>query len=566
MVTAIYGILLIISVGVLLYMAIKTYENIDINYWTIVILIPLVILGYYLKTMAQTTQAAIYCFCFIYIDSTVLLMVVLLCMLRAMEAKTPIWVKIAGYGACVVHLAIVWLCIDNQLYYKSMRLIDTGMGIATKMQSGPLRLYHWIFIAAVLVSMVIILVVGVIKKGTYSRRSFAIYSTFLIIGIAMYILEFVVDLDFTPLPAVYVAADVMICIEYDRAHAHDISCLISEQQKHRSRKGYAAFDLSGRYLSCNEKTYEFLPELKEQIVDKKLKEDSHLAEIFYKLIKDYKDNKTMSLIFDVGDVICKCEISEFAMRQRGRKMGYLFDLSDVTEEQKMIAVMKDYNKSLDEEVTAKTAHIEHIQEKLVLGLANMVENRDDNTGGHVKRTSDVIKILVEQIEELGVYNIDQQKATDIIKAAPTHDLGKITIENAILLKPGKLTDEEYAIMKTHSTKSGEFVHILLKDVEEPHFVEVAYNVARYHHERWDGRGYPEGLVGEMIPVEARIMAVADVYDALVSKRCYKESLSFDKAAQIMIEGMGTQFDPNMLPVFIGCRERLEQYYSSAEAR
>ncbi|MEE3473255.1 MAG: HD domain-containing phosphohydrolase, partial [Butyrivibrio hungatei] len=148
-------------------------------------------------------------------------------------------------------------------------------------------------------------------------------------------------------------------------------------------------------------------------------------------------------------------------------------------------------------------------------------------------------------------------------AAPMHDLGKLTIENSILNKPDKLTNEEYEIMKTHSSKSGEMVMILLDGVEEEHFVTVAYNVARYHHERWDGRGYPEGLVGSMIPIEARIMAVADVYDALCSKRSYKEGMPADKAARIMLDGMGTQFDPALKPIFMGCRGRLEAYYADA---
>ena len=141
-----------------------------------------------------------------------------------------------------------------------------------------------------------------------------------------------------------------------------------------------------------------------------------------------------------------------------------------------------------------------------------------------------------------------------------HDLGKISIENSILNKPGRLTAEEYEIMKTHAPKSGEMVTILLEGVEEAHFVEVAYNVARYHHERWDGKGYPNGLAGSMIPLEARIMAVADVYDALSSKRCYKEKMPPDAAAKIMCEGMGTQFDPSLYPVFLASRRKLEEYY------
>ena len=134
-------------------------------------------------------------------------------------------------------------------------------------------------------------------------------------------------------------------------------------------------------------------------------------------------------------------------------------------------------------------------------------------------------------------------------------------DSNILNKPARLTPEEFTIMKTHSTISGQMVRILLEGMEEEHLVETAYHVARFHHERWDGKGYPEGLVGEMIPLEARIMAVADVYDALVSKRVYKEPMSYEKAAQIMQEGMGTQFDPNMHLVFLSCQSRLEHYYS-----
>ena len=197
----------------------------------------------------------------------------------------------------------------------------------------------------------------------------------------------------------------------------------------------------------------------------------------------------------------------------------------------------------------------------MLSLADMVENRDSNTGGHVKRTSDVVRILVEDIQANQYFPLSDELAKDIVRTAPMHDLGKVSIDSSILNKPARLTLEEFAIMKTHSTISGQMVMILLEGMEEEHLVETAYHVARYHHERWDGKGYPEGLVGEMIPLEARIMAVADVYDALVSKRVYKEPMSYEKAAQIMQEGMGTQFDPNMHLVFLSCRSRLEHYYS-----
>ncbi|SER98588.1 HD domain-containing phosphohydrolase [Butyrivibrio fibrisolvens] len=560
MITSFFGILLVISVLVILYMAQKNYENIDIYYWTLVILVPVVVLGYWLKTRVTTVEGAKLCFCFIYIDSTVLLTAVIFNIMRFMGIAVKSWIKLVAYIVGFGHLFIIWLCFDNDLYYKNVTLIDTGLGTATKMVNGPLKIVHWIYLILVLGIIIALMIMAIVRKGTYSRRTLTLYSLLTGVGILVYIIESILDVDFSNLPALYVTADILIALNYDHAHTHDIACLISEQQKYHGTKGYVAFDLDRNFLSCNSKIYDFVPELKKQIVDENLPPDSELRSIFYSLIDDYRRDIKNVKKFDHDGRICQCEISEFSIRKDGKVQGYLFDIDDVTEEEKFLQVMKDYNTTLNKEVDIKTESIKNIQEKVVLGLANMVENRDNNTGGHVKRTSDLIKIVVNEAKRQGVYSISEQYAEDIVRAAPMHDIGKITIENSILCKPGDLTKEEFNIMKTHSVKSGEFVNLILKGVEEKHFVDVAYNVARYHHERWDGRGYPEGLVGEMIPLEARLMAIADVYDALVSQRYYKKALKYEEAAKIMVEGMGSQFDPNMLSVFLGCRHELEEYY------
>lgn len=560
MITSFFGILLVISVLVILYMAQKNYENIDIYYWTLVILVPVVVLGYWLKTRVTTVEGAKLCFCFIYIDSTVLLTAVIFNIMRFMGIAVKSWIKLVAYIVGFGHLFIIWLCFDNDLYYKNVTLIDTGLGTATKMVNGPLKIIHWIYLILVLGIIIALMIMAIVRKGTYSRRTLTLYSLLTGVGILVYIIESILDVDFSNLPALYVTADILIALNYDHAHTHDIACLISEQQKYHGTKGYVAFDLDRNFLSCNSKIYDFVPELKKQIVDENLPPDSELRSIFYSLIDDYRRDIKNVKKFDHDGRICQCEISEFSIRKDGKVQGYLFDIDDVTEEEKFLQVMKDYNTTLNKEVDIKTESIKNIQEKVVLGLANMVENRDNNTGGHVKRTSDLIKIVVNEAKRQGVYSISEQYAEDIVRAAPMHDIGKITIENSILCKPGDLTKEEFNIMKTHSVKSGEFVNLILKGVEEKHFVDVAYNVARYHHERWDGRGYPEGLVGEMIPLEARLMAIADVYDALVSQRYYKKALKYEEAAKIMVEGMGSQFDPNMLSVFLGCRHELEEYY------
>ena len=201
-----------------------------------------------------------------------------------------------------------------------------------------------------------------------------------------------------------------------------------------------------------------------------------------------------------------------------------------------------------------------MQDKLVLGMATMVEGRDNSTGGHIKRTSKVVELIVDEMIKDGDTSLHHRFCTNVIKAAPMHDLGKVAIDDAILRKPGKFTPEEYAEMKKHPVEGARIVGEILEGTSDHYFREIAINVAHYHHERWDGSGYPEGLKGEEIPLEARIMAIADVYDALVSKRVYKEEFSFEKANQIILEGMGTQFDKGLEKYYRQAREKIEKFY------
>ena len=193
----------------------------------------------------------------------------------------------------------------------------------------------------------------------------------------------------------------------------------------------------------------------------------------------------------------------------------------------------------------------------------MVESRDLSTGGHIKRTSDVVRIFAERLanEDLG---LTKRFLNLVVRSAPMHDIGKIGVDDAVLRKQARYTEEEYNKMKTHSEIGYRMVSEILSNVEEPDFVRVAENVAHYHHEKVDGTGYPCGLKGNDIPVEARIMALADVFDALVSKRCYKDAFSYDKAFGIIEHDAGTHFDAQLAKVFLSCRAELEEYYNQVD--
>jgi len=561
MATTAYAICLGISVLAISYIAFKNYENINTYYWTIAVLLPITILGYYLKTRVVSAESIKVIMCYIYLDSTIMPTVVIFSMLSVLGVKIKLWEKFVGYGAAFAHMILIWACLDNDLYYANVDVITSPNGNYTILTSGPLKVIHMIYLGLMLAVIIVVLIMGYLKKGSYSRKSHQIYTSVYIVALILYSVERACKLNYSLLPAFYAMCSIFVAYDYDRAHMHDITSLISTQRTAGS-KGYVAFDKKRRFVSCNERAYDFIPELRTQLVDAKLKEDNDTTWLINDLIESYDRCGKASAKFNVGNITCSCEVNSFSVGNDGPAKGYIIDFRDSTKEQKMLDVMTSYSETLNADIEKITGHVVEIQQKIVVGMANIIENRDNNTGGHVKRTSDVIKIIVDEIVSQGEIRVNSKMAADIVRAAPMHDLGKISIDSTILCKPGKLTDEEFEIMKTHSVKSGEMVHIILDGIEEQHFVDTAFNIAKHHHERWDGKGYPDGLAGAEIPLEARIMAIADVYDALVSERCYKKPMSFEQAQIIMCEGMGSQFDPGLEKVFLGCREKLEAYYSA----
>ena len=193
-----------------------------------------------------------------------------------------------------------------------------------------------------------------------------------------------------------------------------------------------------------------------------------------------------------------------------------------------------------------------MQTHMISGLSSLIENRDTETGEHVARTSRYVRTLAENAVKDGVYSdiIDEHYIELLYSLAPLHDVGKIVVSDKILKKPGKLTPEEFDEMKKHAAAGGKVVRQILEGITDEEYTAFASDIATYHHEKLNGSGYPEHLSGENIPLSARIMAIADVYDALISERCYKKAMPREKAVNIIKEESGSHFDPKLVEVFL----------------
>ena len=203
---------------------------------------------------------------------------------------------------------------------------------------------------------------------------------------------------------------------------------------------------------------------------------------------------------------------------------------------------------------------------MIAGFATLVENRDNSTGGHILRTQGYVRILLDEMKQHPDYYrfVTKDYIQNVIEASPMHDIGKISTPDHILQKPGRLEPEEYEIMKQHAAIGGDIIQKTFAGLDHLEYLQIAYEMARFHHEKWDGTGYPDGLKGNDIPLHARIMSIADVFDAVSSKRCYRDAMPLDECFQIIEDGSKKAFDPRLTEIFLSNKDKILHYYEQTK--
>jgi len=287
-----------------------------------------------------------------------------------------------------------------------------------------------------------------------------------------------------------------------------------------------------------------MPEMDGYEVLRNLKNDTILASIPVILLSAISDCDSKTKGFSLGavDYITKpFDIVEVKARVKTQ-----FRLEDVRQ------VLENQNIVLEEMVKERTDLLERTNSAAIYCLAALAETRDPETGEHIKRTQKYIKELALELQSKDKYKeiLNNEYIDLLCKSAPLHDIGKVGVKDSILLKPGKLTQEEFDEMKNHTIYGERSLMVGINELGEESFLTLAREIALTHHEKWDGTGYPGGLLKEEIPISGRLMALSDVYDALISKRVYKDAFTHDEAREIIIEGSGKHFDPDIVDAFI----------------
>ena len=571
--TAYYEVLFGLSVLLTLIYVVLWHKHFDTHISLIFAFIPVANLGYVMLAHSRSLEAAIDAAKLTYIGGCFLVLFITQSIFSLCHIELKRWMSAVMMAVCLISYSFALTMGSKPWFYKTIRFeIDRGLGRVIKTY-GPAHTFVYVVIACFIVISFIAMVYSLIKKNDVSNKTIILLMLPATVSFLSYFVGRFLPDGIDAMPLSYVFAQVIYLIIVRRLCLYDVTDLGVDSLVNKGDTGFMSFDFDDNFLGSNEAANKVFPFLKDLQVDSYAGKKLQVKNTILKWLDDFKKDETHDrYYYEADDKIYLITISY--LYDGKHRVGYQFFITDDTDSRKYMKLLGSYNDQLSEEVKEKTENIVMMHNKLILGMATMVESRDNSTGGHIRRTSDVVRILVDEIRKdassdkknilllFGREGLTDEFCDDVIRAAPMHDLGKIAVDDAVLRKPGKFTPEEYNEMKKHAAEGARIVDSILEGTDNSSFHKVAVNVAHYHHERWDGSGYPEGLSGDNIPIEARIMAIADVYDALVSKRVYKDEFSFEDADRIMMESMGKHFDKRLEKYYVAARLRLEEYYSN----
>ncbi len=455
----------------------------------------------------------------------------------------------------------------SEIYYKNVRLVRyDGYSVITK-EYGPAHVAY-----TVLIIIYTVLLLGLALNMYMKRRDLPaiILGNLMSMAAAViffYFLDRILKLPVALTSIAYLYSAFVMLYLMKRIDVYDIMSCIALAEKKLDEEAYIIFDMKKRFINATEGAKRIFPELTHFKSGMSYKE---VSREFGKGVVDLLDGNDLAdevdeRLLKVGEEYYKLRKSAiFRGYGRNKRLGYLIDIEDVTASNNYLNALNKYNQKLEEMIETKKREIRELGEKLVLGIATVVESRDNSTGEHIVKTNRIVRIFAEALR--GQNGLSDDFLNYVCAAAPMHDLGKIAIDDRILRKKGDHDENELNEIKKHAAEGARVVRKVLSGREEQMFCQIAANLANYHHEHWNGSGYPEGLMGEDIPVEARIMCLADGLDSLLSNGSDGTAAAYDKAFETMEAGLGTLYDPILGKRFIDCKPLFKDIYCASEEK
>lgn len=515
--------------------------------------------GHLFLALSTTIEGAVVANKVCYLGSCFLPLFLFLLICRLCSFKIANWVKLLLFMYSTLVFVLSCTVGFSDIFYESVRYVMLN-GFGSYMPTyGPAHILWDLLLYSYVIADIVVIIVAAKKKRNASYKTLIAIAALSVVSIGAFVVARYMENDTLIMPLVYLIDEFVLLYICALVKMHDVMNSVLESLEAENTAAYLAFSPKGHYLGCNDIATKFFPELLECRVDHVLPKNAEISEVFNEGLKQLQDASGDKVYrFVHRDRYYKAVMRNVLQNKKSRI--FLFRIEDETSIQRYIERLDANNTELAALIKNNKDQIRLFQNHMLVGMAEMVNSKDGFTGEHLKRTKEVVSILVSKMQKDPNLNYSKEFYDDMIAAAPMHDIGKIAIDDKVLCKPGKFTDEEFTEMKTHAEKGAIIIKNLLSNFQSELFVEIAKNMAGSHHERWDGSGYPYGLKGEAIPLEARVMAIADVYDALVSKRCYKEAFSFADAYAIIEESMGKHFDPSLKKYFEQSRAELEAYY------
>ena len=425
---------------------------------------------------------------------------------------------------CTSFSILVFTNNFHHLYYATTGFDTDAKYSALVITRGPLYYTYVILAIGYFVACLYVVITGSrYLQGSQSKR-LNIYIVLMvlsgILGYVVYLSGITGSYDST-MAGVFISV-ICLFIMFVRCRIFDAVVIGKDRALDDSTTGLVIFDYTGQVSYQN------------SIVSKYLEEGISLE-----FLRDMKESSYQHIWEDKAFII-----TSKSLMPNGVYVGKSVEINDITE-------LHNYQSRLEHDVKERTEKIAHIQREVIGSVANIVEARSTETGEHIKRTSAYTEMIARAMQKKNLHTdiLNDEYIELLVSAAPLHDIGKISVPDQILLKPGKLTEEEFSTMTTHVDSGTVIIENSMHGVESDEYVQIAKEIAQYHHEHWDGTGYGAGLSGEDIPLSARIVALADCLDALLSERCYKKAYSFSEALEIIQSEKGTHFDPDVVEAF-----------------